>query len=110
MENELTEYRENLERLVREGTAEIEEINIALKNLLKQNEEETKILKDNVTINLQKIIVPYLKKLKKSASNHLQAYCLEMLDSSLQDIFSPLINKMNSKSYNLTQVFPVVIN
>ncbi len=137
VEQELSKYRDHLEELVEERTAELgkinaqlaqevedrkraeaalrkreielqaqsnhlEEVNTALKVLLKQREEDKKELAENVLTNVKELISPYIEKLKKSRMGTHQRTLLNILDSNLKNIISPFISKLSSKFFNLT--------
>jgi len=49
--------------------ADLEEINTALKVLLKQREHDKTKLEEKVLINVKELVVPYLEKLKRGTLN-----------------------------------------
>jgi len=80
----------------------LEEVNTALKVLLKQREEDKKELGENVLSNVKELVSPYLERLKKSRLNTNQKTLLDILDSNLGNMISPFISKLSSKYFNLT--------
>ena len=80
----------------------LEEVNTALKVLLKQREDDKKELGDNVLSNVKELIAPYLERLIKSRLNTNQKTLVNILDSNLNNIISPFISKVSFKYFNLT--------
>ena len=80
----------------------LEEVNTALKVLLKQREDDKKELGENVLSNVKELIAPYLDRLKKSRLNTNQKTLVNILDSNLNNIISPFISKLSFKYFNLT--------
>jgi PAS domain S-box-containing protein len=80
----------------------LEEVNTALKVLLKQREDDKKELGENVLSNVKELISPYLERLKKSRLTTNQETLISILDSNLGHMISPFISKLSSKYFNLT--------
>ncbi|MGD8443423.1 MAG: PAS domain S-box protein [Desulfobacterales bacterium] len=80
----------------------LEEVNTALRVLLKQREDDKKELAENVLSNVKELISPYLERLKKSQLNTNQKTLINILDSNLSNMISPFISKLSSKYLNLT--------
>ena len=80
----------------------LEEVNTALKVLLKQREDDKKELGENVLSNVKELISPYLGRLKKSRLNTHQQTLLSILESNLGNMISPFISKLSSKFVGLT--------
>ena len=80
----------------------LEEVNTALKVLLKQREDDKKELGENVLSNVKELISPYLERLKKSRLNTNQKMLINILDSNLSNMISPFSSKLSSKFINLT--------
>ena len=105
----LREAHENLERLVEERTAELEaktanleELNVALNVLLKKREDDRRDLEDNFMHNVKNLILPYLEKLKSTELSARQKIYIEILESNIHQIASPLARKLSSRYFNLT--------
>jgi PAS domain S-box-containing protein len=144
-ENELKKYRDHLEEMVEERTAELaktntqlkqeveerkraektlrkrevelkaqshhlEEVNTALKVLLKQREEDKKETGENVLSNVKELISPYMKRLRNSRLNTSQQILVDILESNLNNIISPFISKLSSKYFNFTPMEIKVAN
>ena len=101
--------RENLECLVEERTAELEikndnleELNVALNVLLKKREDDRRDLEVNFLHNVKNLILPYLEKLKSMDLSARQKIYIEILESNIHQIASPLARNLSSKYLNLT--------
>ena len=80
----------------------LEEMNTALKVLLTKREEDKAELEDNILANLDKLVFPFLKKLKASGLNDRQHAYIEIVKSNLKDVVSPFSRKLTSRLLNLT--------
>jgi len=80
----------------------LEEVNTALKVLLKQREDDKKELGESVLSNVKELISPYIERLKKSRLGTSQATLVNILESNLSNIISPFISKVSSKYFNFT--------
>jgi PAS domain S-box-containing protein len=108
LEQEIDERRRAEEALRRRETElkaqshHLEEVNTALKVLLKQRDDDKKELGDNVLSNVKELISPYLERLKKSRLNTNQQTLVAILESNLSNMISPFISKLSSKFINFT--------
>jgi PAS domain S-box-containing protein len=105
----LHKAKNELEHRVKERTRDLEiktknleEINIAMKVLLKKRAEDKKDIEDNVLTNVKELIAPFLKKIKKTKLNDQQKTFLTIMESNLNEIISPFTRKMSLKYLNLT--------
>lgn len=80
----------------------LEEVNTALKVLLKKREEDKKEIEEIFLANVKDQVLPYIEKLKNSGLNGEQKACLETLEAHLNDIISPFLTKITAKFINLT--------
>ena len=83
-------------------TKELEEVNIALRVLLKRRDEDKTELEGKILLNVKELIEPYLDKLKKSKLDGSQISYLNILHANLNDIISPFANKLASQYLKLT--------
>jgi PAS domain S-box-containing protein len=81
---------------------EIDEINTALKVLLKNKDQDQKDFGDKIVANVKKLVWPYVEKLNNSRLNHQQRVYLNIIRSNLEDIISPYLHHLSSKSSDLT--------
>ncbi len=80
----------------------LEEVNTALKVLLKQRENDKTELQENVLSNVKELVIPYIQRLQKSSMNTNQSTLVNILDSNLNNIISPFIGRLSSKFLNFT--------
>jgi PAS domain S-box-containing protein len=83
-------------------TIKLEEANAALKVLLKQREEDKIELDEKVLLNINRLIKPYLEKLKKGKLSVSHKAYVDVIESNLDDIISPLTHSLSSKFLRLT--------
>ena len=81
----------------------LEEVNTALKVLLKKRDEERLNIEQKIAFNFNELILPYLEKLKGSFLDDSQKVFLDILESNLNDITSPF---SQSLSYNYSYLTP----
>jgi DNA-binding NarL/FixJ family response regulator len=108
LEAKATEYKRVEEVLgVREAaleakTSELEELNSALKVLLKKRDQDKAELEDQVLLNFKELVIPYVEKLKNHRLDDKQKIYLGMLESNLRNIVSPFAHKLCSTYTCLT--------
>lgn len=83
-------------------TRSLEEVNTALRVLLKRRDEDKKDLEGKVLSNVRELVVPFLEKLKATELDSKQRSYLEILESNLTDIISPFSRTLSTKYLNLT--------
>jgi len=98
MEEALRKREEELEHKSRN----LEEMNTALRVLLKHREEDKSELEERILSNVKKLVVPYVEKLRKSRLSNEQASYVEILEDHLQDILSPFLRNLGTRHLNLT--------
>jgi DNA-binding CsgD family transcriptional regulator/PAS domain-containing protein len=81
---------------------ELEESNIALKVLLKQREGDKSELEKKVITNVKEMVLPYLEKLKRVDLKPKDKTVVDIIDSHLKDIISPMMQKLANASIILT--------
>ena len=81
---------------------DLEEVNIALRVLLKKRDEDKNELEQKVFHNIGTLIKPYLEKMKDTDLDSRQQSYLTLLESNLDDIISPLTRKLTYQFKNLT--------
>ena len=80
----------------------LEETNIAMKVLLKQREEDKAELEKKVLSNVKDLVLPYVEKLKNSRLKAKDKTLVEIVDTHLQDIISPLLQRFVNAKIMLT--------
>ncbi len=81
---------------------DLEEVNTALRVLLKNRDEDKIEFEENLMFNVKELVEPYLEKLENSRMDEWQQSCLGVLKSNLNDITAPFARKLASKYFNLT--------
>jgi DNA-binding CsgD family transcriptional regulator len=81
---------------------ELEELNAALKVLLKRRDEDRADLQDSVVVNIKELVLPYIEKLKSDHLSLQQATLVSIIESNIKEIVSPFAAKLSSKFLNLT--------
>lgn len=97
MELALTKRESDLEA----KTRELEDLNAALRVLLKQRENDRNILEEKILSNVKLLILPFLERMRGQLHSETRRY-LDVLESNLKDIISPFSQKMSVKFLNLT--------
>ncbi len=87
-EIELQQTRDNLQKMVKERTSELEEANVALKVLLKKREKDKVELQRSVLKNFASLIDPYLTKLGNSRLSEGQQLLVNILKANLNELTS----------------------
>ena len=83
-------------------THELQEVNAALKVLLKHRDEDKKELEEKVIANVKKLVFPYIEKLNNSQLNDQQMVYLNIIKSNLEDIIAPFLHQLFSKFSDFT--------
>ena len=78
------------------------ESSIALKVLIKQREKDKEELEKNILFNVNKLVIPYLDKLKTIASDNKQKEYLEVIESNMNNIISPFAPGMEASLSKLS--------
>jgi PAS domain S-box-containing protein len=102
LEIEKDAYNRQLKKLVETKTAELEELNTALKVMLRHSEAEKTEIEQRILANMNEFVTPYLEKLKASQLSITQKTLIDILESNLKDIFSSFLRHMSMTQYNLT--------
>jgi len=96
------EVLKNREQELKVKNVQLEDLNAALRVLLKQREGDRSDLEETILANVKRLIVPFLEKLKIEPMNAKVRAYLDTLDSNLRDIISPFAHRISSKYVNLT--------
>lgn len=91
-----------MEKELEDKTRQLEEINTTLKVLLKNREEDSKKLENDIRSNLKQLVLPYLDKMKRGILDENQKAFLEVIESSLNEILSPFVANMCSTLHVLS--------
>ena len=96
------EERERAEAALRAQSSHLEEVNTALRVLLKKREEDKREVQENVLSNIKELILPYLARLRRGRLDPHQETMMEILQANLENIISPFISKISSRYLNFT--------
>ncbi len=102
LEKESRAYRKELEKTVSERTAELQDVNAALKVLLRAKEADKTEMAQRVVANVKQTVLPFMEKLKESPLKPEQRTFLRIVEQSLNDIVSPMVKTLSSPYLNLT--------
>ena len=80
----------------------LEETNIALKVLLKQREQDKLELEKKVLTNVKDLVLPYVEKLKNSRLKPKDKTLVEIVETHLNDVISPLLQSFANAKILLT--------
>jgi PAS domain S-box-containing protein len=101
--------RKHAEKVLREKDRKLErqaknleEMNIALKVLLDQRAKEKADFKENLLVNFERLIFPYVEKLENKKLGEESKTYVNIIKSNLKDIISPIENTLSSKYIDLT--------
>jgi DNA-binding NarL/FixJ family response regulator len=95
-------YLKEREEELQAKSLDLEEVNAALRVLLKKRDEDKIELEQKVFFNIEKLVKPYLLKMKSTELNSRQESYLTLMESNLDDISSPLTRRLTYKFRNLT--------
>jgi len=81
----------------------LQEMNAALKVLLKQREEDKRELEEKVMANVKELVLPYLEELKTSRLDTKGKVHVSILEANLNSIISPFTHRLSSKYSGFTR-------
>lgn len=90
------------EKELKERTESLSEVNTALEVLLRKREADRMEVEEKMLTNAKSLILPYLEKLKTSRLDDRQRVYLNLVESSLNEIISPLTRRMSRHYLNFT--------
>jgi PAS domain S-box-containing protein len=101
--------RKQAEEALKEKEAELsikakslEEVNTALRVLLKDREKGKVDVEERILSNVKDLVLPYIDKIKKTSLDNFQMSCMHILESNLEEIVSPFGRKLSSMFLGLT--------
>jgi DNA-binding CsgD family transcriptional regulator len=97
-EEALKEHEQELEQ----KTRHLEEVNTALKVLLQQREKDKSELESKMLNNINILVSPYVAKLKGKSLKSGEKALVDIIDTNLQDIVSPLLQRLANAQIILT--------
>jgi len=109
-EEALRRQQVHLDALVKQRTVKLEEANTALKVLLKRREEDKKELEEKMLFSVKELVIPYVERMKNSRLDGNQMAYMDVMESNLDDIVSPLARGMSMEHLKLTHTEIQVAN
>ncbi len=74
----------------------LEEVNTALRVLLKQREQDRYELQNNVLANVKQLVLPYLEQIHNTRMSTRQQMLVDIVEANLNHIVSPFVNRLSS--------------
>ena len=102
LERELKRSNQQLEDKVKERTMELEDMNAALKILLKRNEKDKAAIEEKILSSYESIILPFVTKLKKISPGKKHENLLDIIESNLMEVTSVFSKRLNDPIRCLT--------
>ncbi|WP_372682026.1 response regulator [Desulfosarcina sp.] len=90
------------ERELEAQARDLEDVNAALKVLLKQREADKTELEERLVFNFRELVKPLLERLKTSGLDQRQKGFLEIVETQLNDILSPFLRGVSQGYLKLT--------
>jgi PAS domain S-box-containing protein len=97
----ITDLKRRDEELILK-TTNLEEVNAALKVLIKQVEEGKTDLQGTILSNVRELVLPYLMRLKNTPLSDFQKAILQTAELNLDNITSTFLKALKMKFYHLT--------
>ena len=95
------ELSEN-EELLESESQRLREANTALKVILEQREADRQELELKVIANVKRLVLPYVEKLNLTPLTSLQEAYLDVINTNLENIISPLLRTLSSVHMDFT--------
>ena len=90
------------EKELKNKTAQLQELNSALKVLLAKRDEDRVELEEKMVSNARELVFPYLAKLHNGKLPDKEKAFINIIESNLKDILSPFARSLSSKYLGLT--------
>ena len=94
--------RKQIELKLEHKAAELEEMNAALKVLLKRREQDKDEIEQNIFANYKLLLTPIIQDLKNTLTQEDQREIINILELRLKNILSPFSKNLSDKLINLT--------
>ena len=79
---------------LREKTESLEDANAALKVLVAHRDQDKETLQNAILANIKELVFPYLQRVRSGRLTESQAAYMDMIESSLNHLVSPFLQKM----------------
>jgi PAS domain S-box-containing protein len=90
------------EKELKNKTAQLQELNSALKVLLAKKDEDRIDLEEKMVSNVRELVFPYLSKINNSKLSDREKAFVNIIESNLKDIMSPFARRLTSKYLGFT--------
>ncbi|MBW2465870.1 MAG: helix-turn-helix transcriptional regulator, partial [Deltaproteobacteria bacterium] len=98
---DITERKRMEEKLEKESRR-LNEVNIALKVLLKESSQTKDDLEDNMKLNIKSLLLPYIAELESSPLNKKQQFFINIIKTNIDEITSSFSRKLTIEYNELT--------
>jgi PAS domain S-box-containing protein len=98
---DITELKEKEEELTIKSKS-LEDLNAALRVMLKQREQDREELEKTLLSNVKEFVLPYIEKLRNGHIDNNDMTYINLIESSLNEILSPFSRKLSAKFSQLT--------
>ena len=88
--------RKKTEEELKTKSLNLEEVNAALRVLLKQRDQDKDEMEDKILSNVKKLVLPYIERLKEKRLDDEKKTYLNIIETNLKNIISPFVQKMSS--------------
>jgi PAS domain S-box-containing protein len=88
--------RKKTEEELKTKSLNLEEVNAALRVLLKQRDQDKNEMEDKILSNVKKLVLPYIERLKEKRLDDENKTYLNIIETNLKNIISPFVQKMSS--------------
>jgi PAS domain S-box-containing protein len=89
-------------RELEQKTRHLEELNTALRVLLKKREQDRQRMEEQMVVNIRELVFPYIDRMRATRIDDPQAACLDVMAATLEDIVSPLLHSLPLAFLHLT--------
>ncbi len=83
-------------------TRNLEELNTALRVMLRQRAEDREELEQTLMASIKDLVLPHLEKLRKGGSDHSRQIYADLIASNLDEMFSAFSRKLSARFKSLT--------
>jgi PAS domain S-box-containing protein len=80
----------------------LQEMNTALKVLLRQREDDRQEIEKKVLSNVRKLVLPYVEKLSHTPMSPVQTGYLDVIDTNLKNVISPFLRNLTAVQMDFT--------
>jgi DNA-binding CsgD family transcriptional regulator len=94
--------KQRSQQVLREKAQDLEEAGKTPNLLLEQQAQEKQRLQENLMLNIVKLLIPLIEKLKKTKMSELQQTYISLIESKINEITSPFYRTMSGEFFGLT--------